>query len=237
MSVLLEWKKVKRTGFVPAFFAGGFLAAAVPVVNMAVRFEIYVGGEGTPVQILMKANWQMMAMLNVLLVVVGSCMLYHTEFAGNAMQKMKSLPGRESAIFFGKGMLITVMCAFVLAMEAGAMTFCVSHWFGMEHGFGAELRKEFGYAFLMMLPSTMLSLLISGAFKNMWSSLGIGVVCVFIATMLPADNFVCSLFPFAMPFQTLANQEAADFICAAVVELAAVSLAELVLIQVRRSFA
>ena len=69
MSLSLECKKAKRTGFMPAFLCGGILAAAVPIVNMAVRSEMYVGQQSSPMQILMGANWQMMAMLNILLVV------------------------------------------------------------------------------------------------------------------------------------------------------------------------
>lgn len=41
MSLSLECKKAKRTGFIPAFLCGGILAAAVPIVNMAVRSEMY----------------------------------------------------------------------------------------------------------------------------------------------------------------------------------------------------
>ena len=40
MSLSLECKKAKRTGFIPAFLCGGILAAAVPIVNMAVRSEM-----------------------------------------------------------------------------------------------------------------------------------------------------------------------------------------------------
>ena len=79
MSVLLECKKVKRTGFLLAFFGGGILAAAVPIINMAVRSEMYLNQPDSPIQILLGANWQMMAMLNVLLAVAGTCLLYHTE--------------------------------------------------------------------------------------------------------------------------------------------------------------
>ena len=129
MSVSLECKKVKRTGFLPAFFGGGILAAAVPIVNMAVRSEIYLKQPGSPIQILLGANWQMMAMLNVLLAVAGACLLYHTEYADNAMQKMKSLPIRESSIFFSKSVLTVFMSLFVLAIEAGAVAFCAYHWF------------------------------------------------------------------------------------------------------------
>ena len=135
MSLSLECKKAKRTGFIPAFLCGGILAAAVPIVNMAVRSEMYVGQQSSPMQILMGANCQMMAMLNILLVVAGSCLLYHTEFADNAMQKMKSLPIRESSIFFGKFILTSIMSVVVLAVEAASIAFCVSHWFEIGNDF------------------------------------------------------------------------------------------------------
>ena len=231
MSLSLECKKAKRTGFIPAFLCGGILAAAVPIINMAVRSEMYLGQPSSPIQILMGANWQMIAMLNILLVVAGSCLLYHTEFADNAMQKMKSLPIRESAIFLGKFILTSLMCVTVLAIEAASITFCVSHWF--------EIGKNFGYSFLLMLPCMLLSLLISSACKNMWVSLGIGVICVFTATMLPTDNFVLSLFPFATPFQIFANTEMTQvmhYVYAAIIEIVVIGFAELVLIKVRRSF-
>lgn len=147
MSLSLECKKAKRTGFIPAFLCGGILAAAVPIVNMAVRSEMYVGQQSSPMQILMGANWQMMAMLNILLVVAGSCLLYHTEFADNAMQKMKSLPIRESSIFFGKFILTSIMSVVVLAVEAASIAFCVSHWFEIGNDFWLELGKNFGYSF------------------------------------------------------------------------------------------
>lgn len=239
MSVSLECKKVKRTGFLPAFIGGGILAAAVPVINMAVRSEMYLNQPGNPIQILLGANWQMMAMLNVLLAVAGTCLLYHTEYADNAMQKMKSLPIRESSIFFSKAVLTIFMSLFVLVIEAGAVTFCSYHWFEIGSDFFGELCKCFGYSLLLMLPCIILSLLISEACKNMWVSLGIGVVCVFTATMLPATNFALSLFPFAMPFQIFASTDMTQsmhYICGAVIELAVCGLAQLILVKARRSF-
>ena len=65
----LETRKLKRTGYVPAFLGGGLLAAMVPVLNMAVRREIYVSQSGSPFHILMDANWQLMAQLNIFLLV------------------------------------------------------------------------------------------------------------------------------------------------------------------------
>lgn len=239
MSISLECKKIKRTGFLPAFLGGSILAGAVPVINMAVRSEMYQTQQGNPIQILLGANWQMMAMLNVLLVVAGSCLLYHTEYADNAMQKMKSLPLRESSVFLDKVILTIFMSLFVLVIEAGTIAFCSYYWFEIGSGFLSELYKNFGYAFLLMLPCVILSLLISEACRNMWVSLGIGVVLIFTATMLPTDNFLLSLFPFATPFQMFAGadtEQVMRYIYSTAAEIVIFGLAQLIFIKIRRSF-
>lgn len=263
MSFYLEWKKMKRTGLVPAFFFGGLLAAAVPVLNMAFRSQIYLGLDAPPVQILMDANWQMMSMLNILLVTAGACMMYHTEYADNAIQRICTLPAREGRLFFGKSAFLVLMCAGILAMEAAGIAFCSFHWFwqseglktllsevlqqilsgefwnGLAAGPWSVLVKSFGYAFLLMLPSVLISLWIASAFRNLWVSLGIGVVCIFTSTLLPAKNFVLSLFPFAMPFQSFAGtaaETARRFMIAAVTELLVIAAGELLFLKARRSF-
>lgn len=105
MSLSLECKKMKRIGLMPAFLSGGILAAAVPVLNMAVRSQNDWGLPAAAVQILMEANWPMMSMLNILLIVAGACLMYHTEYAENAIQRMCTLPRKESRLFFGKACL------------------------------------------------------------------------------------------------------------------------------------
>ncbi|MFQ9510452.1 MAG: ABC transporter permease [Lachnospiraceae bacterium] len=239
MSFGLECKKVKRTGFIPAFLCGGFLAAAVPILNMAVRSEQYLGLDASAIQTLINANWQMIAMLNILLVVAGACLMYHTEYADNAIQKMCTLPIKESKLFFGKFALIALMCSVILVIEAAGVAFCAYHWFERSEDLWIELLKNFGYALLLMLPAAFSALLIASACKNMWVSLGIGVVCVFTATMLPTKNFVLSLFPFALPFQMLADTAeniVHNFIIAAVVELFLIAIAQVLFLKVRRSF-
>lgn len=238
MSFYLECKKMKRTGLVPAFFCGGLLAAAVPVLNMAFRREMYLGLDAPPVQILMDANWQMMSMLNILLVTAGACLMYHTEYADNAIQRICTLPSRESRLFFGKSAFLVLMCAVILAIEAAGTAFCSGHWFPQSAGLWGILLKSFGYAFLLMLPAVFGSLWIASACRNMWISLGIGVVCIFTATMLPAKNFVLSMFPFAMPFQVFAGtaeQTIRNFMAAAVTECLLIAAAEILFLKIRRS--
>ena len=116
MSLVIESRKLKRTGYLPAFLAGGALAAAFPVVYMMAKAEEMTSLSGNPLAILMSANWQMMAMLNVLVSICGACMMYHTEYADNGMQKMSALPVRQGNLFFGK----FVIAALVLS----AMVVC-----------------------------------------------------------------------------------------------------------------
>lgn len=128
----LEYKKIKRTGLLPAFAGCGLLSAAVPVAEMAVRSQRYQGLSDSPVSILLHADWQMMSMLNVLLLVVAVCILYHTEYADNALLKMCSLPLKESSLFFGKILLLVPLLVFTLALQAAALGFCCWHWFAFS---------------------------------------------------------------------------------------------------------
>lgn len=255
MSVILECKKTKRTGFVPAMIGGGILAAVIPVLNMLVRADNYIYMTQTPAQILLEANWQMMAMLNVLLIVAGTCMIYHTEYADNAIQRMNTLPVGEGRMFGAKFILMVLMSMAVLIIEAAAFLFCIWHWFQgciKNTGGGAggifdngmfdlckDIFRDMGYSFLLLIPAILLSLLIANVCKNMWITLGIDVVCVFVATMLPVENFVLSLFPFAMPFQILegtAADRAIQYMIAAAIESVIIGIAELIFIKVRRVF-
>lgn len=243
MSYTLECKKIKRTGLIPAFFGGGLLASLVPILNMAVRSEMYTRANEPALQILLDANWQMMAMLNLLLTVSGACVMYHIEFADNGIQRLSTLPFQESSLFFGKALVLTVLDILALFIETMALAFCCQYWFSngapFGSGFFAELFANYGYLLLLILPVILTSLLIASACKNMWISLGINVVCVFTATMLPTNNFALSLFPFALPFQTLAGtntDQAIYFMISVVIEIIVIGIVELIYLRIRRCF-
>ncbi len=239
MSFGLELRKVKRTGFLPAFLGGGILAAAVPVLNMAFRSEIYVGINAAPVNILLNANWQIMSMFNILLVVVGACIMYNTEYAEGAIQKMCTLPTKESTMFFGKIAVLIAVSILLLLIETISVFGCSVHWFEVSADLYMETLKSFGFFLLLMLPTVFCALLIASLSKNMWIGLGIGVMCVFAATMIPSQNFVLTLFPFALPFQTLENHTAdviRNYAAAGAVETVLIALLEIMILKVRRSF-
>ncbi len=239
MSILLECKKMKKTGFYPAFIVGGILASCLPVINMAVRSEIFTGLQQPPLQILLNENWAMMAMLNILLILSGACIMYHTENAERALQKMQTLPIRESSMFFAKFILMIGMSIVVLATEAISFLFCSLHWFHTYDGLYTDLLKNFAYFFILLLPAILLSLAISSACSNMWISLGIGVVCFFAATMITStSHFILQIFPFCLPLRILTEsteQTVIHFLVASVLELLAVGIAELSFLRIRKA--
>lgn len=83
-------------------------------------------------------------------------------------------------------------------------------------------------------------LVIASACKNMWVSLGIGVILVFTLSILPQDNIVLSLFPFASPYQMLSaaveNSRTALFLAVCGIETVVFGIAEVLYLQVRRCF-
>lgn len=240
MSLLIESKKLKRTGYLPAFLAGGFLAAAFPVVYMMVKAEEMTALAGNPINILMSANWQMMAILNILISICGACMMYHTEYADNGMQKMSVLPIRQGSMFFGKFLIAALVLSAMVVIEMAVLVGCAKYWFPSYVFDLTEILKTAGFQIIVTLPTVMLMLVIASACKNMWVSLGIGVILVFTLSILPQDNIVLSLFPFASPYQMLSaavkNSRTALFLAVCGIETVVFGIAEVLYLQVRRCF-
>lgn len=240
MTLSLETKKLKRTGYLPAFLGGGFVAAAFPLVNMLVRSESFTSLPGNPFNIMMDANWQMMAMLNILIAICGACMMYHTEYADNAAQKMDVLPIRSGSMFFGKFVIAMLVSFAMTVIETAVLAGCAIHWFPAYEWNLLEIAKSAGFQLVVTLPTVMLMLVIASACKNLWVSLGIGVILVFTLSILPQDNLVLSLFPFCSPYQTLAmvaeNSRELLFLAVCVVETIAFGMIEFVYQKVRRCY-
>lgn len=240
MSLAIESKKLKRTGYLPAFLAGGFLAAAFPVVYMMVKAEEMTSLSGNPLEILMSANWQMMAMLNILISICGACMMYHTEYADNGMQKMSVLPIRQGNLFFSKFVIAALVLSAMVVIEMAVLVGCAKYWFSGYLFDLTEILKTAGFQIVVSLPTVMLMLVIASACKNMWVSLGIGVILVFTLSIFPQDNTVLSLFPFASPYQTLAgaieNSRTALFSVVCGIETVVFGIAEVLYLKVRRCF-
>ena len=238
MSLVIESRKLKRTGYLPAFLAGGALAAAFPVVYMMAKAEEMTSLSGNPLAILMSANWQMMAMLNILVCICGACMMFHTEYADNGAQKMDVLPVRAGNLFLMKFVIAALVLALMAAMETAVLAGCAVHWFpGYTFGIPALL-KSAGFQWFVTLPTVMLMLVIASSCKNMWVSLGIGVILVFTMSIFPQDNLILSLCPFSSPYQTLAMAAESGrvplFLGVCAAETVVFGLLELVCQKIRR---
>ena len=237
MSFRLECKKIRRTGLTAAFLAGSIIAAALPLINTAARPDTFTAISGSPAAVLAGANLQTISMLNLLLVTAGACILYHIEYADNALQKMQSLPFRESGLFIGKCGILLPFVFMMFLFEAASFCFCGWHWLDAGKEELIEMLQTLGFALLLTLPASAAALVIASACRNMWTALGIGVLCIFMATMLPTDHFILSLFPYSLPFQVLPDLETAQavrYCIAAVCETAAACAAEMIYIKVRR---
>ena len=176
-------------------------------------------------------------MLNLLLITAGACILYHMEYADNAIQKMQSLPIRESGLFSGKCGILLPFLVLMFVFEAASLCFCGGYWLNAGREELVEVLQSLGFTMLLTLPAAVTALVIASACCNLWTALGIGILCIFLATMLPADIFIASLFPYALPFQLLpgmGTDRVIHYCIAAVCEAAAACAAEIIYLKVRR---
>lgn len=207
MSVICEGKKLKRTGFAPLFAGGGLLAAAVPVLNMGFREELYTGQSGNPLHILLAANWQMIGMLNLFLVLIGACVLYHIEYRDCALRKMDMLPLSKPGLFFSKCLMLFGGCCGAVVLETVSLGFCIGYWFSLPDGWAAELSAHLGFSLLVLAPVVILMTAISSTCSNMWVTLGIGLLGSFVPIAVGQTDSALIFFPFSMPLEFLQGMD------------------------------
>ena len=178
----------------------------------------------------------MVTMLNLILIICGACLMYHTEYADHAIRRMLTLPLRGESLFFGKALLLTLGFLFLLALESASYAFCTMHWFEMTGDFIPELLKNMGFAALLTLPTLLFMLLVASACQSMWVSLGIGVIFMSMGTVLPEGPFLLTLVPFITPFKTFyaAGGDAGLYAVSSCVELLLLALAACLFIRTRR---
>lgn len=235
MTAALEVKKLRRTGYFPALLGSALLSAAVPAVNMAARGETYLAQSGGAIEILLDANWQMMAMLNVLSTLCAACLMFHAEYAGNALDKLEVLPVRVFSVYLGKAVLAVFMLAVMTAVEFVSLHLCARHWFG-ENMDVARLLSLAGYELAAGIPTLLASLAVAAACRNMWVSLGIGLTLVFTLSVFPQDNAVIRLLPYATPYTTALEGQVSTVLIACAAESAALLPLGPAILKARRRF-
>ena len=206
MSFSIEAKKVTRTGFYPAIILGGIIAAAVPLINIGARPENFVNRDGSTLAVILNANWSMVSMLNVFAVILGACVMWNVEYGERAIEKMRTLPLRMSSIVGLKGILLLTMALVPVILEHLSIVLCGYLWFAPESNFIFDATKNFIFSILMLLPVCGVMTAIASVCRNMWISLGIGVICVFAMTIMGGfDSFAVKIFPFSLPMITFAE--------------------------------
>ena len=240
MILALDMKKTKRTGLIPAFLAGALAASAFPVLNIAFRTELFTSQDLPPVDILLQGNWDMLATFHSFLAILGACILYHTEFANRAIEKLYMLPVSQGKVFFCKNLLLLLLFLPVFLIEDGFLLFCAWHWFpGKDPGLEILLQNT-AFSIAAILPVLLLSTLIASLAKNMWVSLGIGVVCMFMGQMTVSYEAVFSkVYTFCLPYRCLLSSSAWEDIfpilgiCAA--ESVLLGAVKIFLLKIRRT--
>ena len=235
MTAALEVKKLRRTGYFPALLGSALLSAAVPAVNMAARGETYLAQSGGAIEILLNANWQMMAMLNVLSTLCDACLMFHAEYAENALDKLEVLPVRVFSVYLGKAVLAVFMLAVMTAVEFVSLHLCARHWFGENMDIDRLLSLA-GYALAAGIPTLLASLAVAAACRNMWVSLGIGLTLVFTLSVFPQDNAVIRLLPYATPYTTALEGQITTVLIACAAESAVLLSLGPAILKARRRF-
>ena len=143
-------------------------------------------------------------------------------------------------MFFGKFVIAALVLAAMVVIEMAVLVGCAKYWFPSYVFDLTEILKTVGFQIVVTLPTVMLMLVIASACKNMWVSLGIGVILVFTLSILPQDNIVLSLFPFSSPYQTLfattENNRTILFLAVCGIETVVFGITEALSLKVRRCF-
>ncbi len=239
MILSLEQKKLRRTGYLPIFLAGGALAALMPLVNTAVRPETFTGLSGNSFPILMDANWGMMAQLTILLIVCGCCLIYHTEYADKGDLKMNTLPIRQFSLYCGKLGVTLLAVILALLIQSAALAFASFRWFPNRCVSLKELVQGMGYELVLLFPTLMLMLFAASLCQNMWISLGIGIILTFAGSMIHGEHSLMTLLPFAAPYQmlhTIPPEKAAFCLTSCAAQALVFGAMETIYLRVRRNF-
>lgn len=202
-AIALTRKTSKRSGIMPVMLAIGFLGALYCVV-----FYQFVGRDllskhsFPPMLILLTQAYMACAVLNLFSIIIAACALYHLEFQGNAIQKLKTLPVDMGSVYLGKCLLVLTGYLCCVVVEFTALVLIGLRILPAGSFSFPELFRFFAVCFIGGLPSLTLMLLVSSQLKNMWVTLGIGIAGFFsMMAMGGGDNTLFYLNPFYLILQ------------------------------------
>lgn len=201
-ALMIELRKEKRTGVIPALPAVGMLGAAYAFVNYLVRKETLLGLPLDPMDVLLTQLYGMIMILNLFGIVVAACMVYNMEFKGSAIKKMYMLPMSVPGMYLCKFLILTVMLFAAVALENLALMRIGQNCLPEGTFELGTLVRFAGYSFLTSMPVLSFMVLISSRSENMWIPLGAGVAGFLSGMALASsDAAVLMAHPFIVMFK------------------------------------
>lgn len=174
-TLIIEFKKEKRTGVISLMLLIGILGAAYALINFIVRKDTLLNLPLAPMDVLLTQIYGMIMVLNMFGMIAASCMIYHMEFRGGAIKKIYMLPMSVPAMYFCKFLILTItllvaICFQNLALIKIGLTDLPQGTFEFQ-----TLLSFAGYSAITSMPVLSFMIFISSHSPNMWIPLGTGV--------------------------------------------------------------
>lgn len=118
-TLIIEFRKEKRTGIIPLLLLVGILGAAYAFVNFIVRKDTNL--PLAPMDVLLTQVYVMIMVLNMFGIIVAACMVYNMEFKGTAIKKMYILPVSVPKMYLCKFLVLTVLLFIAIVLQNMAL--------------------------------------------------------------------------------------------------------------------
>lgn len=194
----LELKKIKRTYMILTMILLSIFGGLFVILNFYFRSKTILSNNAAPMENLILQNWSMVSMLNVMAIITGACILYNIEYSNNAMLKLSSLPIKTNCIFAAKMMLIIFIYVCMMAIETAAFIYCGITYLPKGEFALLKLMRFWAYAFVLALPVCTLMLFVSSLCKNMWITVGIGMIGIMSGVLTAQGSSVFNILPFSI---------------------------------------
>lgn len=174
--MMLELKKLKRSGLVPVMLLVGILGALYSMAFFSIQKDSLFSLPLPPMVILLTQIYGMITVLNLFGIIVVDCIIYNIEYQDDALKKMATMPISIVKMYLCKLAIILVLLFFSILIENVAIAYIGINYLP-KNSFDMNVLIVFAlYSFVIALPVHTFMLLISSQTSNMWTTLGIGVV-------------------------------------------------------------
>jgi len=200
MGITIEWKKLKRSGYFQTVVIGGLITGFIPVLQLLVRERI-VSNDGADIMAwLIHMNWNLIVMIQSIINIVAACILYHIEYEERGNCKMAVLPIKSERMHWNKWLILMFTNLYVIVCVYASFVCCMKYWYSGVGGWSHLLTEQMIMEVLAAVPCSMFMLLAAYCTTNLWMSLGIGVIALFLASMIRGSQKIVAAYPFSLAF-------------------------------------